>query len=338
VGKTSCKDLAAAALGTHYETHASLRSFNNEYGVPLTLINAPDGTEAAVIEMGARGLGHIDELCEIATPTVGVVTTVELVHTELFGDLAQVALAKGELIGHLPGTGTAVLNAANEHVRAMAARARGAVLFFGTPDADLRAEDLVLDHDLRPSFRLVTPWGTAELQLAVRGEHQVMNALAAAGAALACDVPFAAVAEGLATAELSPWRMDLQTAPNGARILNDAYNAGPASMEAALRSLVHLEATRRIAVLGPMAELGDHGAFAHREIAALAEELGVTVVAVGAPDYKGPAVTSVADIDAAHAVLAELGPLTAGDAVLVKGSRVAGLEHLAASLLAQPAG
>jgi UDP-N-acetylmuramoyl-tripeptide--D-alanyl-D-alanine ligase len=285
VGKTSAKDLTAAALGVTYETHASLRSFNNELGVPLTLVNAPDASEAAVIEMGARGLGHIAELCEIARPTVGVVTTVELVHSEMFGDLDGVARAKGELIEQLPASGTAVLNAANAKVAAMATLTAARVLTFGAPGADVQAENLVLDPHLCASFDLRTPWGTTPVRLAVRGAHQAMNALAAAAVALACDVPIERVAAGLALAELSPWRMELHTAASGVVVLNDAYNAGPASMEAALRSLAHLRADRRIAVLGPMAELGSHGPDAHRRIAGIAAELGIRVLAVAAPAY-----------------------------------------------------
>jgi UDP-N-acetylmuramoyl-tripeptide--D-alanyl-D-alanine ligase len=329
VGKTSCKDLAAAALGVRFETHASLRSFNNELGVPLTLVNAPEGTEATIVEMGARGLGHIDELCDIAQPLIGVVTTVESVHTELFGDLVQVALAKGELIEHLPHNGTAILNKANEHVAAMAARAVGRVLFFGTDDADVRASNVVLDRDLRPSFLLETAWGNTPVELGVRGEHQVMNALAAAAVALVCGVSLGEVAQGLSLAELSPWRMELHTAPSGALVLNDAYNAGPASMEAALRAVHQLEATHRVAVLGPMAELGDQGRAAHRRITAIASELGIDLLAVGAPDY-GDGAEHVDDIAAA---LDRLGSIGAGDAVLVKGSRMAGLEQLAHALL-----
>jgi UDP-N-acetylmuramoyl-tripeptide--D-alanyl-D-alanine ligase len=330
VGKTSCKDLAAAALGTEYETHASLRSFNNEYGVPLTLANAPDGTEATVIEMGARGLGHIAELCEIARPTVGVVTAVELVHTEIFGGLDQVARAKGELIEHLPASGTAVLARSDPLIAAMAQRTHARVLFFGSLDADVRARDVVLDRELRPSFVLESPWGDAPVQLAVRGAHQVHNALAAAAAALACDVTLADVARGLGEAELSPWRMELHTAPSGATVLNDAYNAGPASVEAALRSLHLLEADRHIAVLGPMAELGEHGGHAHRRIATIAADLGIEVLAVGAPDYESATVEHVAD---RGAVLARLADVGSGVAVLVKGSRVAGLEQIAHALL-----
>jgi UDP-N-acetylmuramoyl-tripeptide--D-alanyl-D-alanine ligase len=331
VGKTSTKDLAARALGRRYRVHASERSFNNELGVPITLVNAPEGTEATVVEMGARGIGHIAELCAVARPTIAVVTAVEMVHTQLFGDLETVARAKRELVEALPASGVAVLNAANPFVRAMAGHTAARVVTFGVdgPSADVRAIDVVLDDELRPSFRLESPWGGADVHLAVRGRHHVANALAAAAVALVCDVVPGEVAAGLAEASLSPWRMELSRTGSGALVLNDAYNAGPASMEAALRSLADLGAERRIAVLGPMAELGDESAAEHRRLAVLALELGARVIAVAADDY-GPDVDHVADVDDA---LAALGPIGPGDAVLVKGSRVAGLERLAAALL-----
>ena len=309
VGKTTTKDLLRAALHETLPTAASIRSFNNELGVPLTLINAPDRTQVAVVEMGARGAGHIAMLCDIAEPTVGIVTTVEMVHTEMFGELADVARAKGELIEALPPDGAAVLNADNPWVAAMADRTEARVLRFSTSDsaADLWAEHVTIDADLRPSFRLHSPWGAADVHLGVRGAHNVANALAAAAAALVVEVPLAAVAEGLSRVEMSPWRMDLQSTPSGARVLNDAYNAGPASMAAALRSLDALDAAHPVAVLGLMAELGEGGAAAHRQVADLAEDLGVQVIAVAAPDY-GPAASHVPDIDAARAELLGRGP------------------------------
>jgi UDP-N-acetylmuramoyl-tripeptide--D-alanyl-D-alanine ligase len=337
VGKTSVKDLTASVLGRRYRTHASLRSFNNEYGVPLTLVNALDGTEAAVVEMGARGIGHIARLCAIARPTVGVVTTVEAVHTELFGDLDQVAQAKGELVEHLPASGTAVLNAANGRVAAMARRTRADVVTFSADpaaDADVVATGTRVGDDLRARFTLRSPWGAADVHLGVRGAHQVANALAAGAVGLASGADLNDVSEGLRDARLSPWRMELTTAPDGTVVLNDAYNAGPASMEAALRALAHLPADRRTAVLGTMAELGDHAGPAHRHLAELAGELGVAVVAVDAPLYgdDGP-VTHVPDLDAALGVLGREGRRGGGTAVLVKASRVAGLERLAQALL-----
>ncbi|HEY5153769.1 MAG TPA: UDP-N-acetylmuramoyl-tripeptide--D-alanyl-D-alanine ligase, partial [Acidimicrobiales bacterium] len=307
VGKTTTKDLLAAALGTTYRTSASVRSFNNELGVPLTLLNAPDDTEVAVVEMGARGHGHIEALCAVARPTIGVVTTVEMVHTELFGTMADVGLAKGELVAALPPDGTAVLNADSPLVAAMAERTTARVLRFGLGDhpggLDLWASAVSVDADLRPRFRLHSPWGEVDVRLGVRGGHNIANALAAAGAALVVGVGLEAVALGLGEAELSPWRMDLQTTAGGARVLNDAYNAGPASMAAALRALASLGVERPVAVLGPMAELGDDGPGAHLTIAALAEDLEVRVVAVAAPDY-GPTVEHVADLDGARGALA----------------------------------
>jgi UDP-N-acetylmuramoyl-tripeptide--D-alanyl-D-alanine ligase len=342
VGKTTTKDLLRAAVGERFAATASPRSFNNELGVPLTLLNAPDRTEVSIVEMGARGIGHIAMLCELAGPTVGVVTTVEMVHTEMFGDLAEVAAAKGELVEALPPDGAAVLNADNPLVAAMAARTSARVLRFGSPvgddtspvaAVDVWAEAVELDADLRPSFRLHSPWGPVDVHLGVRGAHNVPNALAAAAAALVVGSPLDDVAVGLERAEGSPWRMDLRTAPTGVRVLNDAYNAGPASMAAALRSLDALDAPRPVAVLGVMAELGAGSDAAHRAIGDLAEDLGIEVIAIDAPGY-GPAAVHVTDIDAAHDRLRADGPISADLAVLVKGSRVAGLERLAERLLA----
>jgi UDP-N-acetylmuramoyl-tripeptide--D-alanyl-D-alanine ligase len=328
VGKTSVKDMTAAALAGSYAVAASERSFNNELGVPITLANAPDGTGAVVVEMGARGIGHIELLCSIARPTVGVVTTVAVAHTELFGSIGAVVQAKGELVEALPADGAAVLNADNPLVAGMAERTVATVVTFGLDDGDVRAEDVRVDADLRPSFRVVSPWGTVELTLAVHGAHQVPNALAAIAAAAVLDVELDTIAAGVAEARLSPWRMELQRTPAGARVINDAYNANPASTEAALRSLASIPAQRRTAVLGLMAELGGHHDAEHRRIGAVADELGVRLIAVGVDGYGGEV---VADVDGA---LAALGPLDEGDAVLVKGSRVAGLERLAAALVA----
>lgn len=329
VGKTSTKDLLAACLSRRWRTAASERSFNNELGVPLTLANAPDGTQATVVEMGARGRGHVALLCDVAHPTVGIVTAVAHAHTKLFGSIDEVAMAKGELVEALPAAGTAVLNADDDRVAAMATRTAARVVRYslrGAPGADVVAAGLRLDDDLRGHFRLRSPSGEVDVVLGVRGEHQVGNALAAASAALACGVSLDDVAAGLGAAVLSPWRMDLRRAPSGALVLDDAYNANPASMAAALRSLVAVPAERRIAVLGVMAELGDDAAAQHAAIAALAADLGIDVVGFETPAYGRPVVEGVEE---AVAALGSLGP---GDAVLVKGSRVAGLERLAAAL------
>jgi UDP-N-acetylmuramoyl-tripeptide--D-alanyl-D-alanine ligase len=327
VGKTSVKDMLAAVLATRWRTSASVRSFNNELGVPLTVLNAPTDTEALVVEMGARGAGHIKALCGIARPTVGVVTLVAAVHTETFGTVDDVARAKGELVEALPADGTAVLNADDHRVAAMASLAAGRTVTFGAA-GDVRAEDVALDDELRPRFRLVSPWGACDVALGVRGLHMVDNALAAAAAGLVCDVPVDSVGGGLAAARLSPWRMDLVRLRSGALVLNDAYNANPTSMAAALRALAAVPARRRVAVLGLMAEIGPASDEEHRAVGRLAQELGVDVVSVGVPAYGGTVVPGSDPVDALDA----LGTLGEGDVVLLKGSRVAGLERLASAL------
>ena len=341
VGKTSVKDLTRAACGAGRSVWASAASFNNELGVPLTLANAPDGTEICIVEMGARGIGHIAKLCRTAMPTVGVVTCVALAHSELFGSLEAVAIAKGELVEALPQSGTAVLNADDPLVLGMAARTEAAVLTYGGASApgagtgptarpDVMAGDIRLDRTLRPTFTVASDWGTAELTLQVRGAHMALNAAGAVAAALAAGVGFDDALQGLEGAALSPWRMDVRQAPNGLVVINDAYNANPTSMRAALGSLSALDAKRRVAVFGVMAELGEEGPSEHRAVAEEATAAGVRVIAVDSPAY-GAAADHVADLHQAFELLQDLGP---GDAVLVKGSRVAGLESLAARLLA----
>jgi UDP-N-acetylmuramoyl-tripeptide--D-alanyl-D-alanine ligase len=282
--------------------------------------------------MGSRGTGHITHLCGLARPTIGVVTNVGLAHTSRFGSIEAVARAKGELPAALPDGGTAVLNADDERVVAMKVSTSASLLTYGVGAGDVRATGVSLDGELRPSFRLLTPWGDVDVLIAARGAHQVANALAAAAAALTLDVGIDEVAAGLAEAELSPWRMEVSHTPAGAIVVNDAYNANPQSTEAALRALARVDARRRIAVLGPMLELGDVSVREHRRMGELARALGIDViVSVAAPDYGGD---DVVDVEAARVRLGELGP---GDAVLVKASRAAGLERLAHALVGTPA-
>ena len=329
VGKTTVKDLLAGLLAARWQTAASERSFNNELGVPLTLLNAPGDTEALIVEMGARGIGDIKDLSDLAVPSVGVVTRVAAAHTELFGTLDEIEQAKGELVEALPPDGVAVLNAEDPRVAAMALRTGARVVTFGS-GGDVRAEEVVLDDELRPSFRLVSPWGPGvEVTVgSARGLHMIEGALAAATAALVCDVPLTTVASAFHHVALSPWRMQLLRASAGGVVLNDAYNANPASMQAALRSLAALPARRRVAVLGLMAELGSISDDEHRAVGELATELGIDVIAVGVDAYGGRMVATVEE--AARAV----GPVAEGAAVLVKGSRVAALERLADCLVA----
>ncbi len=323
VGKTTTKDLLASCLASKFRTAASERSFNNELGLPLTLLNAPDAARWVILEMGVRREGDIELLAEVARPDVGIVTSVAMAHLEYLGDLDGVARAKGELVAALPASGLAVLNFDDARVRGMASRAACPVLGYGVGvDAEVRAGEVTLDQDLRARFRLSSPWGQIEVRLALRGVQQVSNALAAAAAALWCGVPVEDVATALSASPGSPLRMDVHRVPGGPVLVVDCFNAIPASAEAALRSLAELPAGRRLAILGLMAELGDRSESEHRRIASLAEELGIEVVGYETDLYGGPRATGVEE---AVALLRTMGP---GDAALVKGSRVVRLEDV----------
>lgn len=323
VGKTTTKDLLAGCLVRKFRTGASQGSFNNELGLPLTLLNAPDEARWVVLEMGARGGGHIERLGEVARPDLGIVTRVAMAHVEYFGDLDGVARAKSELVAALPASGLAILNFDDPRVRDMASLSPCPVLGYAVAaDADVCAEGVTLDAELRPRFRLSSPWGRTHVRLAVRGGHQVPNALAAATAALWCGVPIEAVAAALAETHGSPLRMEVHRLVGGPVLVVDCYNANPASAEAALRSLAALPGERKVALLGQMAELGDHSQSEHRRIAFIAEKLGIHVVGYKTGLYGE---TQVTGVDQAVALLRTMGP---GDAALVKGSRVARLEEV----------
>ena len=329
VGKTSTKDLAWAALAASRRTWANERSFNNEQGLPTTLLNTPDDTEVVVLEMGMRGHGEIAELCRIARPTLGVVTRVAEAHSDRVGGIEGVARAKGELVESLPPTGVAILNYDDIRVRAMAERTSAAIVYYGE-SADsavhVRVSQVRLDDIARPTFALDTPWGSATVHLGVSGRHMVHNAAAALACVGAVGGDLLAGAAALSDVGMTSMRMEIQRTAAGATILNDSYNANPTSMRAALDALAVLPASRRVAVLGLMAEIADAEA-EHRSIVAYARGHGIEVLAVGTDLY---GLTPVTD------AVAALGSLAGGDAVLVKGSRVVGLERVAAALLLDP--
>jgi UDP-N-acetylmuramoyl-tripeptide--D-alanyl-D-alanine ligase len=343
-GKTSVKDLAAAVLAARFRVAASPRSFNTEVGVPLTLLSAEPSTEAVVCEMGSRGPGHIRLLCDVALPGIGVVTNVGVAHMEMFGSPAVVADAKAELVEALPPDGVAVLNADDAVVRGFAARTKARALLFGTSaDADVRGEQLALDAVGRASFTLRTPDGAERVELSVSGEHMAWNALAASACGVALGLSAGECAAALKGARVSPWRMDVFEGRDGVTVVNDAYNANPASVSAALKAARWIAADRRcVAVLGEMAELGDISGEEHERVGELVARLGVDeLVVVGPPARRFAAgavregvepdrVTMVDSVDdALQAVRRVMRPR---DVVLVKGSRVAGLERLAEAL------
>jgi UDP-N-acetylmuramoyl-tripeptide--D-alanyl-D-alanine ligase len=324
LGKTTTKDLLAGCLASTFRTAASEGSFNNELGLPLTLLGAPDAARWVVLEMGARRVGDIEQLAEVASPDVGIVTSVAMAHVEYLGGLDGVARAKGELVAALPASGLAVLNFDDPRVRDMASLSACPVLGYAVgADADVRADDVTLDRDLRARFRLSSPWGQTEVRLALHGVQQIANALAAATVALWCGVPIETVAAALAVGQGSPWRMEvLHHVPGGPVLVVDCFNAIPASAEAAVRSLAALPGERKLAVLGLMAELGDQSESEHRRIALVAEELGIDVVGYETGLYGEAHVTGVNE---AVALLRTMG---SGDAALVKGSRVTRLEDV----------
>ncbi|HEY0716031.1 MAG TPA: UDP-N-acetylmuramoyl-tripeptide--D-alanyl-D-alanine ligase [Streptosporangiaceae bacterium] len=361
-GKTSTKDLTAQLVERLGPTIAPEGSWNNEFGFPLTVLRADFQTRFMVLEMAARGPGHIAFLCEIAPPLIGAVLNVGHAHTGEFGGIEQVARAKGELPAALPaaaGGGVAILNADDHRVRAMAARTEARIVTFGLADAgtgipggarpDFAAAGIRLDDLGRPSFTLVTPAGAVPVRMGLHGAHQVPNALAAAAIAAELGLSPEGIADGLSTATArSRWRMEVRQAPGGVTVINDAYNANPESMRAALDALGHLARGRRsFAVLGHMAELGDEARDSHLEAGAQAAGTGVTgLIVVGKeaePILDGALATAgwhgealgVPDGPAAVAALRDR--LTEGDVVLVKASRAAGLERVAAGLLSPPA-
>ncbi|HEY8475120.1 MAG TPA: UDP-N-acetylmuramoyl-tripeptide--D-alanyl-D-alanine ligase [Natronosporangium sp.] len=325
-GKTTTKDFLAQLVGRLGPTVAPAGSLNNELGHPYTVLRADATTRFLVLEKASRGPGHIEYLCRIAPPRIGVVINVGAAHVGEFGSLEATAAAKAELVAALPEDGVAVLNADDPRVAAMAANTRARVVSYGeSPAAAVRAEDIALDERGRPAYTLVTDQGRAPVRLAVSGAHQVGNTLAVAAVGLALGMDLPAVAAALGELRIaSARRMDVFDRPDGVTVIDDSYNANPDSAAAALRALAAMGRGRRtVAVLGYLAELGAEERAGHERVGRLAQELGVDrVVVVGeqaAPIAQGESAVVVPDQAAAIALLQrELRP---GDVVLVKGSR-----------------
>lgn len=371
-GKTSTKDLVAAVLaplGGEGAVVAPPGSFNNEVGHPWTALRADERTRDLVLELSARGVGHVAALCAVAPPRIGVVLNVGTAHLGEFGSREAIARGKGELVEALPAAadgGVAVLNADDPLVAAMASRTTARVVLVGlAAHAEVRATDVTLDATARASFTLVCPAGSVAVTLAVHGEHQVGNALAAAAVALERGATLDQVATALGGARaVSERRMDVRTRADGVTVVNDSYNANPDSVRAALKALVSMSrdardapARRSWAVLGTMGELGPDAVREHDAIGRYVVRLQVdrlVVVGTGGTatslvDDGGEPVVAmhrgavmegswgdesvlVPDAEAALALLED--ELEAGDVVLVKASRSVGLWRVADGLLA----
>ncbi|MGW6943435.1 UDP-N-acetylmuramoyl-tripeptide--D-alanyl-D-alanine ligase [Streptomyces xanthophaeus] len=354
-GKTSTKDLIAQVLQAHAPTVWTPGSLNNEIGLPLTALKATAETRHLVLEMGARGIGHIAYLTGLTPPRIGLVLNVGTAHIGEFGGREQIAQAKGELVEALPAEaegGVAVLNADDPLVRAMSGRTKARTVLFGeAEDADVRATEVRMAPGGQPAFTLHTPTGCSDVTLRLYGEHHVSNALAAAAVAHVLGMSVSEIATALSGAgTLSRWRMEVTERADGVTIVNDAYNANPESMRAALRALAAMGGSARAnggrtwAVLGPMAELGDASLAEHDAVGRLAVRLNVSkLVAVGGREASwlqlgaynegswGEESVVVSDAQAAVDLLrSELRP---GDVVLVKASRSIGLERVALALL-----
>jgi UDP-N-acetylmuramoyl-tripeptide--D-alanyl-D-alanine ligase len=326
-GKTSTKDILAALLRPHVRVVAAEEGFNNELGLPLTLARLEPDTEVLVAEMGMRGVGQIAELCRVARPQIGVITGIGPVHLELLGDVATVAQAKAEIVGAVPPGGTVVVPADAPELERHLIREDIEIVRFGS-GGDVRLVSW------EPPLLVADVGGdTVELRVPFTARHQAQNTLAALAVYRALGLPLERAAEGATEIAFSRWRGEETELPDGVLVINDAYNANPVSMRAALEHLVDRAAGRRtVAVLGEMAELGVGAPGFHAEVGEAARATGVAlVVAVGGPladEYGGDA-RARDTAEAAEVVRALLQP---GDVVLVKASRAAGLETLADAL------
>ena len=337
-GKTTTKDIARHVLSIAGETIAPSQSFNNDLGVPLTLLRASAKTRFCVLEMGARHEGDIARLVQMAKPDIGVVLVVGTAHIGEFGSREAIARTKSEIVSNLSKDAIAILGTYDEFTPKMASQTPATVMYFGeTTSCDVRATDIDI-REGRAHFDLVSKAGREPVALRLIGRHQVPNALAAAAIATALQMPIDKIASGLSTAEIaSKWRMEISDI-GSLLLINDSYNANPESMRAALETLRYFaqeRGGRAWAFIGKMHELGENSQLDHQSITAFADQMGIDhVVAVNTPEYGNTSgaqllVQHVSSFDEALAISKEITP---GDVILVKGSRAEGLEKLSDAL------
>ena len=335
-GKTTTKDLLRHMLTQHGQTVAPSGNYNNELGVPLTLLACSSETKYAVIEMGARHSGDIAHLASIAQPDIAVVLRVGMAHVGEFGSIETIAKTKSELISSLSDSGIAILGQYDPFTKAMKSLHSGRTLTFGSGHSDdVRATEVEL-REGRPHFDLVTPDGRAAVGLRIVGEHQIANALACAAVGTALGFSIDSIATALSTALIeSKWRMEIREFSE-VLLINDSYNASPDAVEAALRTLILFaqeRGGRAWAFLGKMAELGESSAVAHQQVGTLAYQMGIDhLVCIDAPDYQpaeqseGQTNLHLCDRNGARAIAEQIEP---GDVILVKASRSERFEILA---------
>lgn len=338
-GKTSTKDFLKSILARRFKVWATPKSYNNEVGLPLTILGADSQDEILVAELGMRGEGQITQLCEILRPDMGIVTRIGPVHLETLGSEERIARAEGELVEAIPETGLVVLNRDDRWFPYMASKARGRVVSYGIDsEAEVRATDIKLDAEARPSFQLVSGDRRMVVKLQVMGEHNVANALAATALADELGVSMEEIKEGLQRAQLSGMRMEMVRV-GGIRVINDAYNANPMSMKAALRTLSHMgKRARTIALLGDMLELGEKAVYYHREIGREVVEQKIDfLIAVGDLSKYIYEAAVEAGLEEKRALLVDSLDdaaneikkiLSSGDVLLIKASRAIGLERV----------
>lgn len=351
VGKTSTKDMVASVLRAAFATYRNPGNLNSHIGLPLAVLAMDGSPEYAVLEMAMRARGEIAALCAIARPRIGILTDISLSHVGVLGSIEEIALAKAELLESLPEDGVAIVSGDNDWVRKMSRKARCRVVFYGLSEgAGVRAVDIEPSAAEGSRFKALVAGRAYEFRLKIPGVHQVHNALAAVAVGFEAGIPYEKVRDGLADASMSPMRLEV-TQGDRITIINDAYNASPKSMRAALDLLAVTGRGRKVAVLGDMLEMGDYGPEAHREVGAYARTRAGRLVCAGdlareikagwdqAGEVKAPAGAETpaswdsswfSDKAKMQAFLASF--LRSGDVCLVKASRGMGFESIVSSL------
>lgn len=339
-GKTSTKDMIGALLEQKFSVLKTFGNFNNEVGLPLTILELEDAHDFLVVEMGMRGLGQIARLCDIAKPDVGVVTNVNETHIELLGSVERIAEAKSELIRSLPSAGFAILNKDNLYAWSMHENAKCPVKSFGfDPSADVRAEEVRMIPGEGMEFKLITPKFSGKVFLSVQGIHHIMNALAAVCAVLDYGIELDDIVSAFSNFSLTEGRTSVLSLPNGITLIDDTYNASPVSTKAALELLRELAGSRRkVAVLGDMFELGDYERLGHMDVGRACVRTGVDLLVIVGSISKyiqeGAVLEgfSESDIihfqDSLHAAGSIAAIVEPGDVILVKGSRGMKMERV----------